>query len=64
MGSNLSQDSPCSTNVDIAELNEDEENILRYAAGYVSFKLLKKYEKVKKAWMQYLLHLSVSSCCP
>ena len=45
MRSNLSQDSSCSTNVDIPELNEDEENILRYAAGYVPFKLLKKYEK-------------------
>ena len=45
MRSNLSQDSPCSTNVDIPELNEDEENILRYAVGYVPFKLLKKCEK-------------------
>ena len=58
MRSNLSQDSSCSTNVDIPELNEDEENILRYAVGYVPFKLL------KKAWMQSLLHLSVSACCP
>ena len=26
-------------------LNEDEQNIIRYAAGYIPFKLLKKYEK-------------------
>ena len=33
------------TNSDVPELTTDEESIIRYAAGYVSFKLLKKYEK-------------------
>ena len=30
------------TYVEVPELNEEEENIIRYAAGYVPFKLLKK----------------------
>ena len=33
---------------EIPELTLDEENIIRYAAGYVPFKLLKKYEKSKE----------------
>ena len=36
----LSEDS-----IDVPQLTADEENILRYAAGYVPLKLLKKYEK-------------------
>ena len=32
-------------NCEVPELNEDEENIIRYAAGYIPFKLLKKDEK-------------------
>lgn len=35
---------PYSTHTDI-QISEDEENIIRYAAGYVPFKLMKKYEK-------------------
>ena len=31
--------------IDISPLTTDEENIIRYAAGYVPFKLLKKHEK-------------------
>jgi hypothetical protein len=31
--------------IEVPELTGDEENILRYAAGYVPYKLLKKYEK-------------------
>ena len=43
---NLGQGTLCYKNVDIPELNEDEENILRYAtAGFVPFKLLMKFEK-------------------
>lgn len=34
------------SDVDIPPLTTDEENIIRYAAGYVPFKLLKKYEKM------------------
>ena len=30
---------------EMSTITADEENILRYAAGYVPFKLLKKYEK-------------------
>ncbi len=37
---------PRNTHVEVPELTEDEENILRYAAGYVPFKLLTKYEKI------------------
>lgn len=36
---------PCITPVDVPELSVDEENIVRYAAGFVPFKLLRKYEK-------------------
>ena len=32
------------SNSDVPELTTDEESIIRYAAGYVPFKLLKKYE--------------------
>ena len=38
-------DVACNTNVKVPKLNEDEENIIRYAAGYIPFKLLKKDEK-------------------
>ena len=38
-------DVACNTDVEVPELNEDEENIIRYAAGYIPFKLLKKDEK-------------------
>ena len=31
--------------VDVPQLTTDEESIIRYAAGYVPFKLLKEYEK-------------------
>lgn len=36
---------PRASLIEIPELNEDEENVLRYAAGFVPFKLLSKYEK-------------------
>ena len=38
-------DVACNTDVEVPELNEDEENITRYPAGYIPFKLLKKDEK-------------------
>ena len=38
-------DVACNTHVEVPELNKDEENIIRYAAGYIPFKLLKKYKK-------------------
>ena len=38
-----SQSTP--SNNDVPKLTTDEESIIRYAAGYVPFKLLKKYEK-------------------
>ena len=33
------------SNIETPPITTDEENIIRYAAGYVPFKLLKKYEK-------------------
>ena len=38
-------DVACNTDVEVPELNEDKENIICYAAGYIPFKLLKKDEK-------------------
>ena len=35
------------------EITVDEENIIRYAAGYVPYKLLKKYEQQTSATAQY-----------
>ena len=44
--SHLSQNSQsCPRSIDVPQLTTDEESIIRYAAGYVPFKLLKKYEK-------------------
>ena len=37
-------DVACNTDVEVPELNKDED-IIRYAAGYIPFKLLKKDEK-------------------
>ena len=36
---------PSESTVDIPELTTDEENVIRYIAGYVPFKLLKRYEQ-------------------
>lgn len=33
------------TSFDVPALTADEENVIRYVAGFVSFKLLKRYEK-------------------
>ena len=41
----------------VPQLSEDEENIVRYAAGYVALKLLKKYERSgtpPSMWSAYL----------
>ena len=33
------------SSVDVSALTVDEENMIRYAAGFIPFKLLKQYEK-------------------
>ena len=40
---------PASTSCEASPLTVDEENIVRYVAGYVPFKLISKYEKSKAA---------------
>ena len=35
-------DVACNTDVEVPELNEDEKNIIRYAAGYIPFKKTRK----------------------
>ena len=37
------------TSVDVPALTTDEENVIRYVAGFVPFKLLKRYEKSSSA---------------
>ncbi len=43
--SKLCESTSLRTHIDVPELTMDEENIGRYAAGFVPFKLLKRYEK-------------------
>ncbi len=45
--SKLCESTSLRTHIDVPELTMDEENIVRYAAGFVPFKLLKRYEKKK-----------------
>lgn len=60
--SKLCQSAPLRyTRVEVPELNEDEENIIRYAAGYVPFKLLKKYEKSSETeFVECLSNMSIN----
>ncbi len=40
-----SSKNPVDSTVDLSALTIDEDNVVRYIAGYVPFKILKKYEK-------------------
>ena len=44
----------------VPQLTEDEENIIRYAAGYVAFKLLKKYERSTPEYVECLSTMAVA----
>ena len=50
----------CRTPTQVPQLTSDEENIIRYAAGYVAFKLLKKYELSKPEFVECLSTMAVS----
>ncbi len=45
--SKLCESTSLHTQIDVPELTMDEENIVRYVASFVPFKLLKRYEKKK-----------------
>lgn len=48
------------SSTEVKELTLDEENIIRYAAGYVAFKLLKKYEKSEPEFVECLSTIAVA----
>ncbi len=61
--SKLCENTSLRTHIDVPELTMDKENIGRYAAGFVPFKLLKRYEK--KRDLDIALHAieCLSSMC-
>ena len=50
----------CTTAIEIPPLSADEENIIRYAAGYVALKLLNKYETSMPEFVECLTSMAVA----
>ena len=50
----------CRPPTEVPQFTEDEENIIRYAAGYVALKLLKKYEKSMPEFVECLCAMAVA----
>ena len=50
----------CSLPTGVPKLTEDEENVIRYAAGYVALKLLKKYEVSIPEYVECLSTMAVA----
>ena len=49
----------CRPPTEVPQLTEDEENVIRYAAGYVALKLLKKYERTIPEFVECLSTMAV-----